>query len=201
MLNALNHLVTGYGLPAILVLMAAESCGVPIPSELVVPLGGVLAAERRWSVLEVALVASVANVIGSLAAYAVAARWGIAALLGPGRYIGIRRHHVELADHWFGRFGLIAVFIGRMLPVVRTYISFPAGLAGVPLGRFVMLTFVGALPWNLGLAYLGYSLGTHYDRVTAFIQQGGYLVAILLLGILVLWWWRGRQQRDGDGLT
>jgi membrane protein DedA with SNARE-associated domain len=192
----LADLVTRYGLLAILVLMTGESCGLPIPSEVVVPLGGVLASGGHLNLFAVALVASIANVIGSLIAYGVAARWGLPVLLGPGRYVGIRAHHVELAQRWFSRYGLPAVFIGRLLPIVRTYISFPAGLARVPLGRFVLLTFVGAVPWNLALAYAGYTLGKNYDRVTVFVQRGGYLIAVVILVVLVAWWYRGRRDQS-----
>jgi membrane protein DedA with SNARE-associated domain len=192
----LADLVTRYGLLAIFALMTGESCGLPIPSEVVVPLGGVLASGGHLNLLAVALVASIANVVGSLIAYAVAARWGLPVLLGPGRYLGIRAHHVELAQRWFSRYGLPAVFVGRLLPVVRTYISFPAGLARVPLGRFVLLTFAGAVPWNLALAYAGYTLGKNYDKVTVFIQRGGYLIAVVILLVLVVWWYRGRRDRN-----
>src|SRR2546423_10267834 len=147
-MSSLAGLVSRYGLLAILVLMTGESCGLPIPSEVVVPVGGVLAGRGQLNLVAVVLVASVANLTGSLIAYGVAARWGEPALLGPGRWVGIRRHHVEIADRWFQRYGLWAVLFGRMLPVIRTYISFPAGMARVPLGRFVGLTFVGAVPWN-----------------------------------------------------
>lgn len=189
----LAALVSHYGLIAILLLMTAESCGLPIPSEVVVPLGGVLAGAGRLNFVAVVVVASLANLIGSLIAYTVAARWGAPVLVGPGRYIGIRAYHVEVADQWFRRFGLVAVFIGRMLPIVRTYISFPAGMARVPLGRFVLLTFVGAVPWNLALAYVGFVLGANYDRVTVFIQRGGYLIGLLVMAVVVVWWYRGRR--------
>ena len=105
----LSPLVTHYGLLAILVLMTGESCGLPIASEVVVPLGGVLAGTGHLNLAAVVLVASLANLIGSLIGYGVAARWGAPLLLGPGRYVGIRSHHVELAERWFGRFGLPAV--------------------------------------------------------------------------------------------
>jgi membrane protein DedA with SNARE-associated domain len=88
----------------------------------------------------------------------------------------------------------MAILFGRMLPVVRTYISFPAGLARVPLGRFAALTVVGALPWNLALAFVGYTLGEQYHRIAQFIQDGGYLLAILLAVILLGWWIRGRRR-------
>ncbi len=194
MTSSLLSLVAHYGYAAILVLMAGESCGLPISSEVVVPLGGVLAASGQLNVVAVAVVASIANLLGSLAAYGLAARWGHPLLLGPGRYVGIRRHHVEMADRWFARHGLLAVFVARMLPVIRTYISFPAGLARVPIGRFMGLTLLGAVPWNLALAYAGYALGTHYDRVAQFIQRFGYLVAVAVVVIVLAWWIRGRRQ-------
>ena len=196
MTATLLSLVSRYGYAGILLLMAGESCGLPLPSEVVVPAGGILAALGKLNLVAVVAVASVANLVGSLIAYGLAARWGHPLLLGPGRYVGIRRHHVTMADRWFERYGLYAVFFGRMLPVIRTYISFPAGLARVPLGRFVLLTLVGAVPWNLALALAGYALGEHYDRVAVFVQRGGYLVAVLVAVLLVAWWIRGRRAGD-----
>lgn len=188
-----NSFVTKYGLAAVFLLMTAESCGIPIPSEVVVPLGGLLAAAGRWNVVELAVIAAAAELVGALIAYGVAARWGEALLLGPGRYVGIRRHHVELADRWFDRYGLPAVFFGRLLPAVRTYISFPCGLARVPLGRFALLTFAGSLLWDFGLAFAGFLLGRNFDRVASFLRAGGYLLAIALVVAIVVWWWRGRS--------
>lgn len=196
MTAALLPLVYRYGYLAVLVLMAGESCGLPIPSEVVVPTAGILAASGHLNLVAVALVASVANLIGSLIAYGVAARWGHPLLLGPGRYVGIRRHHVEMADAWFQRYGLFAVLFGRMLPVIRTYISFPAGLARVPLGRFVLFTVIGAIPWNFALAFLGYTLGSHYEGVAQFIQRGGYLLGVLVVIVLAVWWLRGRRAQE-----
>jgi membrane protein DedA with SNARE-associated domain len=194
----LSHLVGQYGLLAIFLTMAGESCGLPLPSEVVVPTGGALAALGHLNLIAVVLVASAANLTGSVVAYWIAAQWGERFLLGPGRWIGIRRHHVRIADRWFQRHGLLAVFVGRLLPVIRTYISFPAGMARVPFGRFLLLSFAGAVPWNLALAWIGYTLGTHFDTVARFIQNGGYLVAVLALVVVVLWWWRGRSDEEGE---
>ena len=188
-----QSLVTKYGLVAVFFLMLLESCGIPIPSEIVVPLGGVLAAAGRWNVVEVAVTAATAELVGALIAYGLAARWGEAILLGPGRYVGIRPHHVELADRWFQRFGVPAVFFGRLLPAVRTYLSFPAGLARVPLARFAIFTFAGSLIWDLGLAFAGYALGRNFDRIASFLRSGGYLLAVLLVVAVAVWWWRGRR--------
>ena len=198
MTAALLHLVSQYGLLAIFITMAGESCGLPLPSEIVVPAGGVLAATGHLNFFAVVLAASAANLAGSAIAYGIAARWGEPFLVGPGRWVGIRRHHVRIADRWFRRYGLPAVLVGRLLPVVRTYISFPAGMARVPFGRFLLMTFAGAVVWNFALAWVGYTLGNHFDTVARFIQNGGYLIAVLVLIVVILWWWRGRRDEEGE---
>jgi membrane protein DedA with SNARE-associated domain len=191
--SALSNLVATYGLIAVFVLMVFESCGVPFPSEVVMPTGGLLAATGHLNLVAAIFAGAAANLVGSLIAYGLAARFGEPLLLGPGRYIGIRRHHLEIADGWFQRWGLWAVFFGRVLPVIRTYISFPAGLARIDLGRFAVLTFVGALPWCAALAAAGYTLGKNYDRVSGPIQLIAIVIALLVALVVVVWYVRGRS--------
>jgi len=189
----LSNLVATYGLTAVFVLMAFESCGFPFPSEVIMPTAGVLAATGHMN-LELAILAgAVGNLVGSLAAFGLAARFGEPLLLGPGKWIGIRRHHLDLADGWFQRWGLWAVLVGRVLPVVRTYISFPAGLARISLGRFSALTFIGALPWCAALTLIGYQLGKNYDRISKPIEQAAIGVAVIVAIIVVIWYVRGRS--------
>jgi membrane protein DedA with SNARE-associated domain len=196
---ALSQFVATYGLVAVFVLMVAESCGFPFPSEVIMPTSGVLAATGH---LPGGLVAAIfagaaANLVGSLIAYALAARFGEPLLLGPGRWIGIRRHHLEMADGWFQRWGLLAVLLGRVLPVIRTYISFPAGLARIDLARFSILTFVGALPWCAALAVVGYELGRNYDRISGPIEKAAIGVAALVALVVIVWYLRGRSESRG----
>jgi membrane protein DedA with SNARE-associated domain len=193
MASALSNAVATYGLAAIFVLMVAESCGLPFPSEVIMPTGGLLAASGHVNLVAAIVAGAVANLAGSLIAYWAAARFGEAVLLGPGRYIGIRRHHLELADGWFQRYGLAAVLIGRVLPVVRTYISFPAGLARVEVVRFSVLTLVGALPWCAALALAGYELGKNYDRVSGPVEKGAIVIAAVVAIVVVIWYVRGRS--------
>ena len=193
MTSTLSGLVASYGLAGVLILMAFESCGFPFPSEVIMPTAGLLAAAGHMN-LELAILAgAIGNLLGSLAAFGLAARFGEPLLLGPGRWVGIRAHHLELADGWFRRWGLWAVLIGRVLPVVRTYISFPAGLARIELGKFSLLTFVGALPWCAALALAGYTLGKNYDRISGPIEKGAIVVALLVVVVVVIWYWRGRS--------
>ena len=194
MTAALSNFVASYGLLAVFVLMVLESCGVPFPSEVTMPVAGLLAAAGHLNLGAVILTGAFANLVGSLIAYWLAARWGEPLLLGPGRYAGIRRHHLEIADGWFKRWGLHAVFFGRMLPVVRTYISFPAGLARVDLARFSILTFFGALPWCAALTLVGYLLGKNYDRISGPIEKAAILIAVLVAAGLVVWYLRGRRE-------
>jgi membrane protein DedA with SNARE-associated domain len=188
----LSSLVASYGLVAVFVLMAAESCGVPIPSEVIMPTAGVLVATGHLNLVAAILAGTVGNLAGSLVAFGVAARFGEPVLLGPGRWIGIRRHHIEIADGWFQRWGLWAVLIGRVLPVVRTYISFPAGLARIKVLPFSVLTFAGALPWCAALTLVGYTLGKNYDRVSGPIEKAAIAVAVLVAIVVVVWYVRGR---------
>ena len=198
MTAALSNFIAAYGLVAVFVLMVFESCGFPFPSEVVMPTGGLLAATGHipGGLVAVIVAGAVANLVGSLIAYAAAARFGEPLLLGPGRYIGIRRHHLELADGWFRRWGLLAVFVGRVLPVIRTYISFPAGLARIDLLKFSALTLIGALPWCAMLALVGYELGRNYERISGPIEKGAVVLAVLVAIVVVIWYVRGRQAQN-----
>lgn len=193
MTAAVSSFIATYGLLAVFVLMVIESCGIPFPSEVIMPTSGLLAATGHMNLIAAIFVGAAANLVGSLVAYGLAARFGKPLLLGPGRYVGIRRHHLEIAEGWFRRWGLLAVLIGRVLPAVRTYISFPAGLAHVNLVRFSVLTFVGALPWCAALALVGYVLGRNYERVSGPLGKVAIVIALLVALAVVVWYWRGRE--------
>ncbi len=162
------------------------------------PTAGILAATGRMNLVAAIVAGALANLVGSWIAYGVAASWGEPLLLGPGKYIGIRRHHLKLADRWFKRWGMVAVFVGRILPVVRTYISFPAGLARIEFIRFSVLTFVGALPWCAALTLLGFYLGKNYDRVSLSIQRGALVLLLLVVAGVVFWYVRGRAADEEE---
>jgi membrane protein DedA with SNARE-associated domain len=162
------------------------------------PTSGLLAATGHMNLVAAIIAGAAANLVGSLIAYGLAARFGEPLLLGPGRYVGIRRHHLEIADGWFKRWGLLAVLIGRVLPVVRTYISFPAGLARVDLARFSILTFAGALPWCAALALVGYELGKNYDRISGPVEKAAIGIAVLVVLVVIVWYLRGREPRSRE---
>jgi membrane protein DedA with SNARE-associated domain len=190
----LISLVGTWGLPAIFVTMTAESAGVPISSEVVVPLGGALASQGKLDLVLVILVASLANLAGSLIAFWLTRRYGERVVMSRfGRRLGLSRGHLKLSDRFFSRFGLWAVFVGRLLPIVRTYISFPAGVSKIGYARFTVATMAGAIPWNFALAYAGYKLGPHYVTVAATLGPFAIPIAIGVVILLVVAWWFGRK--------
>lgn len=192
--SLINSWVSSGGIAAVVLLMAVESCGIPFPSEVIMPVAGYFASQGRLNLAAVIIAGAVGNLAGSLVAYWLARRWGRPLLLGPGRHVGISASHLELADRWFARFGLPAVFFGRLLPVVRTYISFPAGLARVPLGWFGLLTFAGALPWCAFLAIVGYEIGANYTKFADPIGKAAIVLAVLVVIGLVAWYVDGRRR-------
>ena len=195
----LISLVAQWGLIAIFVTMAGESAGLPISSEIVVPLGGALASQGKLNFVLVVLVSSVANLAGSLIAFWLTRRFGETVVLSRfGRWMGLSKGHLRLADRFFGRFGLWAVFLGRLLPIVRTYISFPAGLSKIGYPMFTIVTLLGAIPWNLALAYAGYQLGTHYQEVATYLGPVAIPAAIAVVILLGIAWWWGRKLGDDE---
>jgi len=190
----LISLVGTWGLTAIFVTMTAESAGLPISSEIVVPLGGALASQGKLNLVLVVAIASLANLTGSLIAFWLTRRYGERVVLSRlGHRLGLSRGHLRLANRFFERFGLWAVFIGRLLPIVRTYISFPAGVSKIGYTRFVLATLAGAIPWNFALAYAGYRLGQQYQTVAKDISPFVIPIAVGVMVLLVAAWWFGRK--------
>ncbi len=171
--------------------MAIESACIPLPSEIIMPLAGWFLVDDRGLGVEWLLLAAfcgaLGNLIGSLMAYAVGAWGGRPLLLRYGRYLLISRHEVEQAERWFARYGDRAVFISRVLPVVRTFISLPAGVARMNIWRFTILTFVGSFPWSLGLAWAGFLLGENWERIREWMRPADIPI-LIVLAALVAWY-------------
>jgi membrane protein DedA with SNARE-associated domain len=201
MTQQLISLVSTWGFIAIFITMVGESAGLPISSEIVVPLGGALASQAKLGLggtlvqlILVVAVSSLANLTGSLIAFYLTRRFGERVVLSrAGRWVGLSKGHLRLAHRFFDRWGLWAVFLGRLLPIVRTYISFPAGLSRIGYLRFSIVTLLGAIPWNFGLAYAGYLLGQHYQTVANTLAPFAIPLIILVAIILAAAWWFGRR--------
>lgn len=176
----------GYG--GIVLAMALESCLIPLPSEIVMPLAGVFtlgSLGARFNLPGVAFAGAVGCVIGSLLAYGIGAAGGRPFIYRYGKYLLISRHDFERSDAWFLHYGGAITFFSRLLPVVRTYISLPAGIAGMRLDQFVVLTFLGSLPWCFALAYAGQQLGAHYNQLSG-VFHGADAVILLAVGALIV---------------
>lgn len=192
--SLINNWVSSGGIAAVFLLMTVESCGIPFPSEVIMPVAGYFSSQGRLNLAAVILAGAFGNLTGSLIAYWLARRWGRPLLLGPGRRVGFSPSHLDLADRWFARYGLTAVFVGRVLPVIRTYISFPAGLSRVHPGWFALLTFAGALPWCAALAVVGYEIGANYTKISDPISKAAIVLAVLVVIGIVAWYIDGRRR-------
>ena len=201
----MEHLVvsqiTRHGYLAVLVLMVLESACIPIPSEAVMLFGGALAAgvtiagvHSHLNVVAVALLGTAGNVVGSLIAYGVGRAGGRPLVEHWGRYVLLRRHDLDRAERFFARHGRPAVLVGRVLPVVRTFISLPAGIAEMPAGQFTALTAVGSLPWTFALALAGYAVAGHWQSVASAFTPISIGVGALIVAAIV--WWVLRRLRE-----
>ena len=186
----MQHFIGAYGYLAIFVLMVAESACIPVPSELTMPLGGALAAGAAPGVhLSLALViaAGVAgNMVGSYIAWAVGRYGGQTAWRRLTRFVAGSDNGTARAQRWFDRNGARSVFIGRLLPVIRTFISLPAGFARMSPVRFGLYTVAGCIPWIGGLAWAGWAAGANWHRVTGLVQQAGYIVGGLVVVLVAV---------------
>ena len=196
--------IEDYGYLAVFLLMVFESACVPIPSEVTMLFGGAAANATfaatipghpaHLNFLLVGLLGTVGNLIGSWVAYWVGRRGGRPLIERWGRYVFLRPHEIDRAEVWFERHGHEAVFVSRLLPVVRTFISLPAGVAEMPLGKFTAYTFAGCLPWTFALAGVGYGLGSKWTTVEKFIRPIGIVFGVLIVGAIA--WWLVKRYRE-----
>ena len=185
----------GYG--GIVLLMAIESACIPLPSEVIMPFSGYLVFRGEFVLWLVAVSGAVGCVLGSLVAYWVGGWGGRPLVERYGRYILISHHDLALADRWFERHGDIIILIGRLLPVVRTFIAFPAGVARMPIVKFIVYTFIGSLIWCWALAWVGLRLGEHWDTLGSWFHRfDAVIVAIILLAATWYVWRHIRHLRQ-----
>lgn len=182
----------GYG--GIFGLMVLEAVIFVIPSEVVMPVAGLLAAEGRLSFFWAGIVGTLGSVSGAWIFYGVGAAGGRPLLARYGRYLLISPGDIARAESWFERHGNAAVFWARVFPVVRTLISLPAGVARMPLVRFTLYTFLGSLPWTFALAAAGLALGENWERILPFFEPATYFFGGLML-VAVVWWYARRIRR------
>jgi membrane protein DedA with SNARE-associated domain len=196
-----TNVVGDLGLPGIFLLMVPESACIPLPSEATMLFAGFNVSEGHYSLVAAVLVATVANLVGSLIAYAVGYYGRLELLEKHGRVFHVSPTQLARAERWFDRYGTPTVFFARMLPVIRTFISLPAGVARMPVGRFAVLTFLGALPWNLALCLIGKSARDNWSEWKDHLHYVDYAMAALIVAAvvyLVVRWWRNRGRPATD---
>jgi membrane protein DedA with SNARE-associated domain len=202
-----QHFISSYGYLAVFILMLAESACIPVPSELTMPFAGALAAGAvagaHLNLVLVIATGVAGNLAGSYIAWGIGAYGGRAAWHRWGRYILLRDDDIDRGERWFTRHGTKAVFFGRLLPVVRTFISLPAGLARMPAGRFGIYTVLGCIPWTAALAWAGYAVGRNWGNVASALHGPSYalaaLIVVLVIVAFVMLWRRRRRERTGQG--
>jgi membrane protein DedA with SNARE-associated domain len=182
-----TNVVNDLGLPGIFLLMVLESACIPIPSEATMLFAGFNVSDGEYALWAPVLVATAANVVGSWIAYAVGYYGRIDLIEKHGGKLLIRKHHLEVADRWFARHGEATVFFSRLLPVVRTFISLPAGVAKMPFWRFTAFTALGCLPWMLMLTLIGREAGDNWESWKDSLHYVDYaVVALIVIGIAYL---------------
>jgi len=184
------HVISSLGYGGVVLLMGIESANIPLPSEVTMPFSGFLVSTGQFNLFWVAIAGGVGCLWGSLLSYWMGALGGRPLIERYGRYVLMSRHDLDLTDKWFKRWGMATVFIGRLLPVVRTFISFPAGIAKVNIWRFSLYTFVGSVIWSYLLAWIGFKLGENWDSLKSYFHRfDAVILALIIIGI-ILWIYR-----------
>jgi membrane protein DedA with SNARE-associated domain len=190
--------IVALGYPGIALLMAIESACIPLPSEIIMPFAGYLVSQGHFTLFGAATAGAIGCNLGSVVAYAAGQYGGRPIALKYGRYLLIDAHDIDKADRFFAKYGDWAVLIGRLLPVIRTFIAFPAGVARMPLLRFHFYTFVGSWPWCFGLAWIGMKLGEAWDkdpRVKAVMHSLDIVIVVAVLAAAGWFIWHKTRKR------
>jgi membrane protein DedA with SNARE-associated domain len=199
------------GYLGVAVAVALETIVAPIPSEVILPMAGWKVSQsaadpsilepltgQPWNIPLAVVLATAGSLVGAVVGYYIGA-WGGRPLLDRyGRYVGIGAEDLDRADRWFARWGSWAVFFGRMVPLVRTFVSYPAGISQMPMGRFLVFSALGSLPWNAALIVAGFVVGENYPQIEAALKPFEYviyIVVLLLVAMLVARWWLGKRRR------
>jgi membrane protein DedA with SNARE-associated domain len=180
-------------------LMAIESACIPLPSEIIMPFAGVLTAATlvngvaqaaRFNLVLVGLAGALGCLIGSVVAYWIGVWGGRPFIERYGKYVLISKHDMDTADRFFTKYGQAAIFISRLLPIVRTFISLPAGICRMPFPKFCLYTFLGSVPWCIALAWVGRILGQNWKSLEGYFRKGDVVIGIVILAGLFLFFYR-----------
>ena len=187
------NLIDETGYLGVFILMILESALMPVPSEVILPFSGYVAYLGKLDLILIVIIGTVANLIGSIIAYYVGLYGGRRFVSKYGKYILLREGHIDLAERLFNDYGEVIIFVGRMLPAVRTVISFPAGVGRMDMKKFVIYTTIGSIPWNFMLTYIGFILGDNWGDIITFFERADIVFVAALLMILIYYIWAGSK--------
>ena len=190
--------ITDYGYLAIFLLMLAESACIPFPSEVTMLVGGWYVADGNLDFFWVGTWGVMGNLVGSWHAYWLGRTGGRELLDRYGKYVLIRSHDIDKAEIWWDKHGDSATFFSRLLPVIRTFISVPAGIAEMPFGKFTLYTFLGVIPWTFALTYGGVLVGDNWERIADSFTVPSIVIGLLLLIAVIVWFVRRRRQKKAE---
>jgi membrane protein DedA with SNARE-associated domain len=190
------HIISSLGYFGVFLAMTIESACIPLPSEIIMPFAGFLVFKGQMNFVLAVLIGTVGNLAGSLIVYWVGMKGGRPLIEKYGKYILLSHHDLDLADSWFAKYGRSTVFFTRMLPVVRTFISFPAGVAKVPMKIFIPYTFLGALIWSVFLTFVGVKMGANWHTLSEYFHKADLLIAIIIVVGIVWYVWRHFKRRN-----
>lgn len=188
--------ILALGYPGIFLLMMLDAANIPIPSEVIMPLGGILAAQGKMNFHLAALAGSLGSTVGSGISYWIGAKLGKPFLLKYGKYVLLRPQEIEHAEHWFERYGLGVTLWGRFIPLVRTFISLPAGLFKSDFRRFMLYAFLGSTPWCYLWCWLGFKLGENWEVIEKNMKIVDYIVVFGCIALMGRFVWKRLRDKD-----
>lgn len=174
--------------------MGIESANIPLPSELILPLGGYLVYKGELTFWGAVFAGTVGGTIGSILSYCLGFYGGRPFLLKYGKYIKFSEQHLDLADKWFHKYGELTVFFTRLMPIIRTFISLPAGISGMNFPRFMIYTFLGSLPWSILLVYVGMKLGEHWRLIGDYFHKADIVIVFFIVLLIGFFIWKKRKK-------
>jgi membrane protein DedA with SNARE-associated domain len=189
-----TQLIGSWGLPAVFLLMLLESACIPVPSEAIMPFAGFAVSEGKLTLAGIVIAGVAGNLMGSWISYAIGYYGGRPFVDRWGKYVLLHPHHLDTSQRWFDHYGAPVVFFGRMIPIVRTFISLPAGFGKMKFGKFTLYTVLGCVPWVLMLGYVGEKLGANWEKIRPYLHYVDYLVvlAFVVLVVYAVMRWRRR---------
>ncbi|HEX9861107.1 MAG TPA: DedA family protein [Nitrospirota bacterium] len=182
--------ISYFGYMGIVICMAIESACIPLPSEIIMPFAGYLVHTGQFGLIEAGLAGAFGCVVGSVAAYYIGDYGGRPFMEKYGKYVLVTHKELDMADRWFERYGDAAIFISRLLPVIRTFISLPAGIARMNFPKFVIYTFLGSFPWCLGLAWVGMKMGENWNTLGVYFHKFDAVIGVFIVVAVGLFLWR-----------